>query len=177
MALRTQQIIAHETGVANTIDPLAGSYFVEALTNEMERAASEYIRKIDEMGGMIAAVEAGYPQDEIMRASMEFQKAVEDGRKVIVGVNKFVMEEEKPIPILKIDDAVERAQIARIEETKRNRDNAKVERCLQEIRDAARGGENLMYPILEAVREYALLGEICGALVDVFGAYEDPAVF
>ncbi len=177
VALRTQQIIAHETGVANTIDPLAGSYFVEALTNEMERAASEYIRKIDEMGGMIAAVEAGYPQDEIMRASMEFQKAVEDGRKVIVGVNKFVMEEEKPIPILKIDDAVERAQIARIEETKRNRDNAKVERCLQEIRDAARGGENLMYPILEAVREYALLGEICGALVDVFGAYEDPAVF
>ncbi len=177
VALRTQQIIAHETGVANTIDPLAGSYFVEALTNEMERAAEEYIRKIDDMGGMIAAVEMGYPQDEIMRASMEFQRAVEEGRKVIVGVNKFVMEEEKPIPILKIDEAVERAQIARIEETKRNRDNAKVERCLAEIRDAARSGDNVMYPILEAVREYALLGEICDALVDVFGAYEDPAVF
>ena len=177
VALRTQQIIAHETGVANTIDPLAGSYFVEALTNEMERAAQEYIHKIDEMGGMIAAVEMGYPQDEIMRASMEFQRAVEEGRKVIVGVNKFVMEEEKPIPILKIDEAVEKAQIARIEETKRNRDNAKVERCLAEIRDAARSGDNVMYPILEAVREYALLGEICDALVDVFGAYEDPAVF
>ncbi|GAB6063547.1 acyl-CoA mutase large subunit family protein [Deferrisoma palaeochoriense] len=177
VALRTQQIIAHETGVANTIDPLAGSYFVEALTNEMERQAEEYIRKIDELGGMITAVEQGYPQDEIMRASMEFQKAVEEGRKIIVGVNKFQMKEEKPIPILKIDDAVEKAQIARIEDTKRNRDNAKVERYLQEIRDAARGGDNLMYPILEAVREYALLGEICDALVDVFGAYEDPAVF
>ncbi len=177
VALRTQQIIAHETGAANTIDPLAGSYFVEALTDRMQEEAEAYIRKIDEIGGMVAAVEQGFPQEEIMRASMEFQKAVEAGRKVIVGVNRFEMKGEKPIPILKIDEAVERAQIARIEETRRNRDNARVERCLDEIRDTARSGGNLMYPILEAVREYALLGEICDALVDVFGAYEDPAVF
>ncbi len=177
VALRTQQIIAHETGVPNTIDPLAGSYFVEALTDRMQKDAEAYIRKIDEIGGMVAAVEQGFPQEEIMRASMEFQKAVEAGRKVIVGVNRFAMKGEKPIPILKIDEAVERAQIARIQETRRNRDNARVERCLDEIRDTARSGGNLMYPILEAVREYALLGEICDALVDVFGAYEDPAVF
>ncbi len=177
VALRTQQIIAHETGVPNTIDPLAGSYFVEALTDRMQKDAEAYIRKIDEIGGMVAAVEQGFPQEEIMRASMEFQKAVEAGRKVIVGVNRFEMKGEKPIPILKIDEAVERAQIARIQETRRNRDNAKVERCLDEIRDTARSGGNLMYPILEAVREYALLGEICDAIVDVFGAYEDPAVF
>jgi methylmalonyl-CoA mutase N-terminal domain/subunit len=177
VALRTQQIIAHETGVANTVDPLAGSYFVEALTDQMEKAAQEYIRKIDELGGMVAAVEAGYPQNEIIRASMDFQKAVESGDKVIVGVNQFVMEEGHTIPLLKIDDSAEKAQLARIADTKKNRDNAAVERCLARVRDAARGGENLMYPIVEAVKEYALLGEVCGAIVDVFGAYQDPAVF
>ncbi|GAB4261655.1 MAG: methylmalonyl-CoA mutase family protein [Deferrisomatales bacterium] len=177
VALRTQQIMAHEIGVANTIDPLAGSYYVEALTDRMEQAAQDYIRKIDELGGMVAAVEAGYPQNEIIRASMDFQKAVEAGRKVIVGVNRFQMPEDKPIPILKIDDSVEKAQIARIQETKRNRDNAAVERCLQRVRDTARSGDNLMYPIVEAVREYALLGEIRDALVEVFGEYQDPAVF
>jgi methylmalonyl-CoA mutase N-terminal domain/subunit len=177
VALRTQQIIAHETGVANTIDPLAGSYFVEALTDEMERAAADYIAKIDELGGMVAAVEAGYPQSEIIRASMEFQKAVEEGTKVVVGVNRFQMKEAATIPLLSIDEAVERKQIARIEETRRNRDNGKVQRCLTAIRDAARGGDNLMPPVLEAVREYALLGEMRDALVAVFGEYEDPAVF
>ncbi|MEW6489490.1 MAG: methylmalonyl-CoA mutase family protein [Thermodesulfobacteriota bacterium] len=177
VALRTQQIIAHETGVANTVDPLAGSYFVEALTDQMEKAAQEYIRKIDELGGMVAAVEAGYPQNEIIRASMDFQKAVESGDKVIVGVNQFAMEEGSTIPLLRIDDSAEKAQLARIAETKKNRDNAAVEQCLGRVRDAARGGENLMYPIVEAVKEYALLGEVCGAIVDVFGAYQDPAVF
>ena len=177
VALRTQQILAHETGVANTIDPLAGSYFVEALTDEMERAAEAYIRKIDDLGGMVAAVEAGYPQSEIIRASMEYQRAVEKGEKVIVGVNRFVMKEEGPLKLLKIGDSVERAQIRRIEETKQNRDNARVNRCLAALRDTARGGENLLPPILEAVREYALLGEVCEAIVDVFGAYQDPAVF
>lgn len=177
VALRTQQIIAYETGVANTVDPLAGSYFVEALTDQMEKAAQEYIRKIDELGGMVAAVEAGYPQNEIIRASMDFQKAVESGDKVIVGVNRFAMEEGGSIPLLKIDDSAEKAQLARIAETKKNRDNAAVERCLARVREAARGGENLMYPIVEAVKEYALLGEVCGAIVDVFGAYQDPAVF
>ncbi len=177
VALRTQQILAEETGVANTVDPLAGSYFVEALTNEMEKAAREYIRKIDDLGGMVAAVEAGYPQSEIIRASMEFQRAVEDGRKVIVGVNKYVKKDAKPLHLLKIDDSVERAQVARIAEVKKNRDNAAVEAALGRVRDAARGQENLMYPIVEAVGEYALLGEVCGALVDVFGAYQDPAIF
>ena len=177
VALRTQQIIANEIGVVSTIDPLAGSYFVESLTNEMERQAQAYIKKIDELGGMVAAVESGYPQSEIMRASMDFQKAVERGERIIVGVNRFIAEKEKPIPILKIDDSVEKSQIARIGETKRNRDNGKVEAALGRIRDAARGSENMMAPIIEAAREYALLGEICQAIVDVFGAYQDPAVF
>ncbi len=177
VALRTQQIIAHETGVANTVDPLAGSYFVESLTAQMEKAARDYLRKIDELGGMVAAVEAGYPQSEIIHASMEFQKAVEAGEKVIVGVNRFPMKEERTIPLLKIDERAEKAQLARIAETRKNRDNAAVERCLDRVREAARGGENLMYPIVEAVKEYALLGEVCDAIVDVFGAYQDPAVF
>jgi methylmalonyl-CoA mutase, N-terminal domain len=177
VALRTQQIIAHETGVTNTVDPLAGSYFVEALTNEMQKAAEAYIEKIDELGGMIHAIELGYPQNEIIRASMDYQRAVETGRKRIVGVNVNVDEKKHGMNLLKIDDDVEKLQIARIVETKRNRDNAKVERCLQEIRDVARSSENLIEPIIEAVREYALLGEVCGALVDVFGSYEDPAVF
>jgi methylmalonyl-CoA mutase N-terminal domain/subunit len=129
------------------------------------------------MGGMVNAVEAGYPQNEIMRASMEFQRAVEDGRKVIVGVNRFIAKEEHPLKLLKIDESVERAQVARILDTKKNRDNAKVAACLARIRDTARSEANLMDPILEAVREYAMLGEICGALMDVFGAYQDPAKF
>ncbi len=177
VALRTQQIIAEETGVASTIDPLAGSYFVESLTDEMERAAGEYIRKIDELGGMTAAVEAGYPQSEIMRASMEYQKAVERGEKSIVGVNKYIDDADEAIALLKIDDSVEKNQLARIADTKKNRDNAKVEAALARIRDTAAGDGNLMEPIVEAVREYALLGEVCDALVDVFGAYQDPAVF
>jgi len=177
VALRTQQILAHETGVANTIDPLAGSYFVEAMTDQMERAAQAYIDKIDELGGMVAAVEAGYPQNEIIRASMEFQKQVERGEKVIVGVNKYATDEKVNIPLLKIGENVEQDQVARIAETKKNRDNAKVEQCLGRVRDTARGSDNLMPSIVEAVREYALLGEVRDALVDVFGEYEDPGVF
>jgi len=177
VALRTQQILAHETGVANTIDPLAGSYFVEAMTDQMERAAQTYIDKIDELGGMVAAVEAGYPQNEIIRASMDFQKQVERGEKVIVGVNRYTTNEKTHFPLLKIDENVEKAQIARIVETKKNRDNAKVEQSLGRIRDAARGSDNLMPPIIEAVREYALLGEVRDGLVSVFGEYEDPGVF
>lgn len=177
VALRTQQILAHETGVANTIDPLAGSYFVEAMTDQMERAAQSYIDKIDELGGMVAAVEAGYPQNEIIRASMDFQKQVERGEKVIVGVNRYTTNEKTHFPLLKIDENVEKAQIARIVETKKNRNNAKVEQSLGRIREAARGSDNLMPPIIEAVREYALLGEVRDALVSVFGEYEDPGVF
>jgi methylmalonyl-CoA mutase N-terminal domain/subunit len=177
VALRTQQIIAHETGVTNTIDPLAGSYFVESLTDKMEEEVMEYIKKIDELGGMINAVEAGYPQSEIMRASMDYQKEVERGEKIIVGVNKYVAEKETPIPLLRVGEEVEREQIARINETKKNRDNGKVEAALKRLKEAAKGDANMMEPIIEAVGEYALLGEICGAIVDVFGAYEDPAVF
>ncbi len=177
VALRTQQIIAYETGVANTIDPLAGSFFVESLTDEMERQAMAYIEKIDTLGGMVAAVEAGYPQGEIIRASMEFQRAVEEHKKTIVGVNRFVAKDEEPLKLLKIDDSVERAQIARIADTRKNRDNEKVEAALRRIRDTARSRDNLLPPIVEAVREYALLGEVCDALMDVFGVYEDPAEF
>jgi len=176
-ALRTQQIVAYESGVVATIDPLAGSYYVESMTEAIAGEALEYIRKIDDLGGMIAAVEAGYPQSEIIRASMDYQKSVERGDKVIVGVNKFVTEEKHELKLLKIDDSVEKAQIARIRDTKKNRDNARVERALAAIRDTARSGDNLMPPIVEAVREYALLGEVCGAIVDVFGAYQDPAIF
>jgi methylmalonyl-CoA mutase N-terminal domain/subunit len=177
VALRTQQILAHEIGVANTVDPLAGSYFVEALTDQMEGAAQAYIDKIDELGGMVAAVEVGYPQNEIIRSSMEFQKQVERGEKVIVGVNQYATDEKESFPLLKIGEDVEQAQLARIAETKKNRDTTRVEQCLDRIRDAARGSDNLMPPIIEAVREYALLGEVRDALVDVFGEYEDPGVF
>jgi methylmalonyl-CoA mutase N-terminal domain/subunit len=177
VALRTQQILAHETGVANTIDPLAGSYFVEAMTDRMERDAQAYIDKIDEFGGMVAAVEAGYPQNEIIRASMEYQKQVERGQKVVVGVNRFTTDEKAEIPLLKIDDSVEKTQIVRIAETKKNRDNARVEQCLARITECARGSENLMPAIIEAVREYALLGEVRDALVAEFGEYEDPGIF
>ncbi|PLX40954.1 MAG: methylmalonyl-CoA mutase [Deltaproteobacteria bacterium] len=178
VALRTQQIIAHETGVANTVDPLAGSYFVESMTDEMERQALRYIEKIEELGGMINAVEAGFPQSEIMKASMDFQKAVESGEQVIVGVNKYIAEKEPPLNLLKIDESVEKTQLARIEETKKNRDNEKVAAALERVRDAARDeSSNAMEPIIEAVREYALLGEVCEALVDVFGSYTDPGTF
>ncbi len=177
VALRTQQIIAEESGVANTIDPLAGSYFVEALTNEMERKAWDYINKIDEMGGIIEAIKLGYPQKEIAEAAFHYQKLVDEGKKTVVGVNKYVMEEDIPIPILKIDENVEKRQIERTQEVKRKRDNRKVKSCLDDLRDAAAGKDNLMPLIINAVREYATLGEICDTLRAVFGEYKDPAYF
>jgi methylmalonyl-CoA mutase N-terminal domain/subunit len=176
IALRTQQIIAHESGVANTVDPLGGSYFVEKLTSDIEAEALEYFRRIDALGGMVAAVEKGFPQREIQEAAFQFQKAVERKEKVIVGVNEHVME-EKPFPILYIDETVAEEQVARVGALKASRDDEKVRAALSGLQAVARGGGNLMYPILDAARAYATLGEMCDALREVWGEYEEPPIF
>jgi methylmalonyl-CoA mutase N-terminal domain/subunit len=177
IALRTQQVIAHESGVANTVDPLGGSYFVEKLTNDIEAEAFAYFQRIDAMGGMVSAVEKGFPQREIQDSAFKFQQAVEAKEKVIVGVNEYVME-EKPVSILYIDETVARDQIARVEALKTSRDSAKVARSLEALKAAARtADENLMYPILDATRAYATLGEMCDALREVWGEYEEAATF
>jgi methylmalonyl-CoA mutase N-terminal domain/subunit len=176
IALRTQQIIAHESGVVNTADPLAGSYFVEKLTNDLEAEALEYFRRIDALGGMVAAVERGFPQREIQEAAFQFQKAVERKEKIIVGVNEYAME-EKPFPILYIDERASEEQIGRVQTLRRTRDNERVRQGLAGLQQAARGRDNLMYPILEAARAYATLGEMCDALREVWGEYEEPPVF
>jgi methylmalonyl-CoA mutase N-terminal domain/subunit len=176
IALRTQQIIAHESGVVNTVDPLAGSYFVEKLTGEIEAEALEYFRRIDAMGGMVAAVERGFPQREIQEAAFQFQKAVERKDKIIVGVNEYAMEEQ-PFPILYIDETVAEEQTARVLALKAGRDNERVRLALSALQETARGTGNLMYPILEAARSYATLGEMCDALRDVWGEYQEPPIF
>jgi methylmalonyl-CoA mutase N-terminal domain/subunit len=175
IALRTQQIIAHETGVTNTVDPLGGSYFVEALTNEVEQGAWEYIRRIDAMGGMVAAIERSYPQREIAEASYAYQMAVDKKEKIIVGVNDFVTK-EKPLDILQIDESVGERQTARLRKLRAERSGAEVERRLNALRRAAEGSENMMPYIYEAVKAYATLGEICETLRVVFGSYEEVAV-
>ena len=177
-ALRTQQILAYESGVANTIDPLGGSYFVEKLTDEMEEEAWDYINKIDGMGGMVAAIERGFPQREIMEAAYRYQQAIEKKEKIIVGVNEFLMEEEENPPILLIDPEVERAkQIEKLQALRRQRHNAKVEECLKRLRIAARGKDNLMPFMLESVKSYATLGEIVDVLREEFGEYQEPSIF
>jgi methylmalonyl-CoA mutase N-terminal domain/subunit len=175
IALRTQQIIAHETGVTNTVDPLGGSYFVETLTNEMEQAAWDYMRRIDAMGGMVAAIEKSYPQREIAEASYRYQMAVDKKEKIIVGVNDFVTP-EKPLDILQIDETVEHRQHARLQTLRAGRSSAEVDRRLNALRKAAEGSDNLMPFIYDAVKAYATLGEICEAMRTVFGAYEEVAV-
>jgi len=177
IALRTQQIIAEETGVTNTIDPLGGSYFVESLTNRMEEDAMEYINKIDEMGGIIEAIERGYPQNEIAKAAYHYQEQIDREEKAMVGVNKYVMEEIIPIETLKISPDLEEKQIARTGDIKENRDNGKVNACLDKIRSACEGNGNVMPPILDAVKEYATLQEICDVFREVFGVYRDPGMF
>ncbi|MBZ5500276.1 MAG: methylmalonyl-CoA mutase family protein [Acidobacteriia bacterium] len=177
IALRTQQIIAHESGVPNTIDPLAGSYFVETLTNEMAAAAGSYFDRIDAMGGMVPAIERGYPQREIQESSYQFSKAVDRKEKIIVGVNEFVTEEPPPMDILVIDDAVQQRQCARLKKLRAERNGALVEKNLSELKRAAEGTENLMHPILDCVRSYATLGEISDALRVVFGEYQEPSIF
>ncbi len=174
-ALRTQQILAHETGVTNTADPFGGSYFVESLTNEVERGASDYIAKIDAMGGMVAAIERGYPQREIADASYRYQLAVDRKEKIIVGVNDFVGD-EKPIEILQIDETVARHQQQRLRKLRADRSSDAVARTLAALRKAAAGTANTMPHIYEAVRAYATLGEICEALREVFGTYTETAI-
>jgi methylmalonyl-CoA mutase N-terminal domain/subunit len=176
LALRTQQIIAHESGVANVVDPLGGSYFVERLTNDMEEGALDYFRQIDGMGGMVEAIERGFPQKEIAESSYRFQQAVERREKIIVGVNDFVLEDEPPIEILYIDESAAEKQLARLEAVRRRRDAGRVARALDALRAAAHGTDNLMPPILDAVRAYATVGEMCNALRDVWGEYEEVPV-
>jgi len=175
LALRTQQIIAHESGVTNTVDPLGGSYFVEALTNEVERGAWEYIERIDALGGMVAAIERGYPQREIAEASYRYQMAVDRKEKIIVGVNEYAVEEQ-PIEILQIDESVAKRQAERLKKLRTTRSNDEVKRRLAALRKAAEGTENLMPFIFEAVKAYATLGEICDAMREVFGTYEEVAI-
>ena len=177
IALRTQQIIAEESGVTNTIDPLGGSYFVESLTNEMEAQAMEYIRKIDEMGGMIEALERHYPQMEIADAAYKFQQQIDRREKVMVGVNKYETEEAPPVEILKIDPELEIKQIARIQEVKNNRNNKKVRECLDRLGDACSGQQNVMPLLIEAVKEQATLQECCDVYRKAFGVYRDPGIY
>jgi len=177
IALRTQQIIAEETGVANTVDPLGGSYFVEAFTNKMEDGALDYFDRIDAMGGMVEAVEKGFPQREIQESAYQYQKALERGDQTIVGVNKYEMEDESAeVPILVIDESVRRHQLERLERTRAKRDNGAVSKTLDRLRKSAQLNENTMPATIEAVRAYATLGEICSALRDVYGIYEEPAI-
>ena len=176
IALRTQQIIAHESGVTNVVDPLGGSYFIEKLTREMEQGALKYWDTIDRMGGMVEAIELGYPQKEVAEASYQFQQAVERREKVIVGVNDFIQADEKPIEILYIDDTANDTQLARLAGLKRTRDNDRVRRSLDALRAVARGTGNTMPPLLECVRAYATVGEMCDALREVWGEYEEVPV-
>ena len=173
IAVRTQQIAALETGVTNTIDPLGGSYFVEALTDEIERQAYDYFRQIDEMGGMIKAIEAGFPMREIAEASARYQRELEEKKRYMVNVNVYEPQDEQEMEIHRIDPEISRRQLERLEDLKKRRDNGLVERRLEELKEAARGDENTMYPILEAVRAYATVGEICDAMKEVFGSYRE----
>ena len=176
LALRTQQIMAHESGVRNTVDPLGGSYFVEALTAEVEKQANEYIRRIDDMGGMIAAIERGYPQTEIANASYEYQHEIETGEQKIVGVNAFTEQDGQAIELLQINESAQAHQVDKLAALKLRRDGDKVSHALDELKRAAQGTENTMPYILDAVRAYATLGEICDAFREVFGTYTESAV-
>jgi methylmalonyl-CoA mutase N-terminal domain/subunit len=176
VALRTQQIIAEESGVTNTVDPMGGSYFVESLTDRMEAEALAYIEKIDAMGGIIPAIEAGFPQKEIADASYRYQRQVDDGTKTVVGVNKYRMDGETKIPTLKIGEDVEQAQLDRLARVRSERDEQEVERRLAAVAQAAKDGDNLLPPMLDAVRAYASVGEVCRALVPVFGTYQETSV-
>jgi methylmalonyl-CoA mutase, N-terminal domain len=176
LALRTQQIIAHESGVTNVVDPLGGSYFVERLTKDMEDGAHAYFDTIDRMGGMVEAIERGYPQKEIAESAYRFQQSVERKEKVIVGVNDFVQQDEPPIEILYIDETASDTQLAKLETLKRTRNADAVARSLDALRSAAHGTTNLMPAIIDAVRAYATVGEVCDALREVWGEYEEVPV-
>ncbi|MBN1380844.1 MAG: methylmalonyl-CoA mutase family protein [Deltaproteobacteria bacterium] len=177
IALRTQQIIAEETGAANTMDPLAGSYFVESLTNEIEEKAWEYIHKIDEMGGMIDAIEKGFPQMEIADAAYQFQRQIDAGEKIMVGMNKYVTDDEQKIPLLDIDDAVEQDQIKRLNAVRRKRNHRAVTKSLKDLKMCCKKGDNVMPFCIEAVKNYASVQEICDVYRDVYGEYRDPGLY
>jgi len=176
IALRTQQILAHETGVANTIDPLAGSFCIEDMTDSIENQATAIIDKVDELGGMVAAIEKGYPQKEIQDSSYRYQMEIENNDRVIVGVNKFTVEENRTPRVLKVDPEIGRRQVSRIDDVFAKRDAVKAEKILSGIREAAKGSENLMPLIFEAVRSRCSIGEICGVLRDVFGEHHEQVV-
>jgi methylmalonyl-CoA mutase N-terminal domain/subunit len=177
IALRTQQVIAHETGAANTIDPLGGSYFVEALTDRMEEAAYGYFRKVDELGGMVEAIKQNYPQREIADASFRYQQEVDEGRRIVVGVNRYQDLDEAQLSILRIDPALEQKQIDRLQATRARRRGEDVERSLGRLKEAAAGSANLMEPIIDCARVSASEGEIVEALQVVFGTYTETPVF
>jgi methylmalonyl-CoA mutase N-terminal domain/subunit len=178
LALRTQQVIAHETGVVNTIDPLGGSYYLEHLTGELERQAYDYFRRIDELGGVVAAIEQNFFQQEIADASFRYQSEVERGQRVIVGVNRYELEDEQEIPILRIDPALEQKQIDRVQAVRARRDAASVEARLAALREAAaRDDANLMPLLVDAARDYVTMGEMCDALRDVWGVWRETPVF
>ena len=176
IALRTQQIIAHESGVADTVDPLGGSFLIERLTSEIESRAMEYIERIDQVGGSLKAIEAGFYQREIQDSAYRYQKEVEEGERVIVGVNKFATEEKPPFQLLAIDPRVEKEQTERLRRLREERDSKLVNRSLQEVENAARGEQNLIPAILQAVESYATLGEISDCLRKVFGVYQEPTI-
>jgi methylmalonyl-CoA mutase N-terminal domain/subunit len=177
LALRTQQVLAHESGVTNTVDPLGGSYFVEALTDRVEREALDYIERIDDMGGMIEAIAAGFPQKEIADAAYRYQRQLEEGVKKVVGVNEHVTDEGKRPEILKIGEEIEKRQCERLQRVRAERDEARVRRSFDALRKGAEEGENLIPLMLEAVRSYASVGEISKALIPVFGTYRETSVF
>jgi methylmalonyl-CoA mutase N-terminal domain/subunit len=177
VALRTQQIIATESGVTNTADPLGGSWFVEKLTDEMERAAYEYFARIDELGGMVEAIRRNFPQREIADAAFTYQRELDERKRIVVGVNDFVQDDEEATPILRIDAALERKQVDRLQATRARRDAAAVEKALAELKRAAATEENLMPPIVEAARARATEGEMIAAMQEVFGTYTESPVF
>jgi methylmalonyl-CoA mutase N-terminal domain/subunit len=176
LALRTQQIIAQETGVANTVDPVGGAYVIEKMTDEIEACANDYIAKIDAMGGMLRAIETGYVQQEIQKSAYQYQRAVEAGEQVVVGVNRFQADAEQPIPTLRIDPEIERTQVARLNVLRARRDAAKALAAIEEVERRARGSENLMPAILAAVEAYATVGEISDAMRRAFGEYQESVV-
>jgi methylmalonyl-CoA mutase N-terminal domain/subunit len=167
-------VIGYESGVANTADPVGGSYYIEWLTGELERKAWEYLDRVEDMGGAIAAIESGYVQREIQEASYAYQQAIDDGKKVIVGVNKFVQEDEEPQMIFRVNPQAERAQVGSLARVRKERDQPAVDAALSRLEEVSRDGENLMYPITEAVKTYASVGEICGVMRRVFGDYQPP---
>jgi methylmalonyl-CoA mutase, N-terminal domain len=177
IALRTQQIIAEESGVAHTIDPLGGSYFVESLTDRLEEEAFEIIHKIDGMGGMLGAIERNYPQQEIADAAYHYQKQIDSKERSLVGVNKYAIEEDIPIELLEMDEELERLQIERTRRIKEERDEKKVRECLEEVGEACSGNRNVMEPVIGAVKAFATLQEVCDIYRGAFGQYRDPGIY